>query len=117
MTLTGRGQRESNDSLVVDVRLSADEVGALGSVHELDDAVVSEQQVVGDVGDARRRSMPTHGEQQLVLACSDPSSSGRLLAPAEEPPQAVAKREQPAEVLLVEPTSSGCAEGHIVARY
>jgi hypothetical protein len=46
-----------------------DEARSLGAVHELDRAVMAEEELLGDVTDGRvvGSRMPTHGEQQLML--------------------------------------------------
>ena len=54
----GVAQPDSDDARVVDVVDPFDQTSGDGSIHELDDAVVSEQQVLGHLADRRRPAVP-----------------------------------------------------------
>ena len=77
----GVTQPNANDSLVVDVVDTLDQTSRNGSIHELDDAVVSEQQVLSHLADRRRTSVTADCEQQLVLGARQPDRLGLVLAP------------------------------------
>jgi hypothetical protein len=94
------GELESHDSLVMLVIDALHQSSADGAVDELDDAVVPEQEVLGDFPDRRRRAMPADREQELVLGAGEPDGLGLRFAPVLEPAQPVAEIQQPAEVLV-----------------
>lgn len=63
---------DPDDSVVLRVALALDQAGAGGSVDQLDDAVVAQHEVLGELANRRPGSarMSAHGEQQLVLCLS-----------------------------------------------
>lgn len=81
----GVAQPDADDALVLDVVDPLDQTCGDGSIHELDDAVVSEQQVLGHLADRRRPTVTADGEQQLVLGARQPDRLGLVLAPTQEP--------------------------------
>ena len=91
-----RGELQSDDPLVIAVRPAPDQPCGLGPVDQADCAVVSEQEVRGDVADRRptRVGMTPHCEQELVLRGGEPDGLGLRLAPMEEAPKSVAELEQ-----------------------
>jgi H+/Cl- antiporter ClcA/CBS domain-containing protein len=109
-----RGQAEADDALIVVVVHPSDEPGRDRTVDQFDDAVVPEEEVVGELTDRRRCSVAPDGEQELMLRSGQTDGPSLLLAPAMEPPQAVAEGEQPSEVLVLQPSASS---RHIVSRY
>ena len=105
-----RGQPDVHDAVVVAIRSPADEPGPLGPVDELDDGVVAQEEVVGEIADRRTALVPPHGEQELVLCRGQPSSLRLLLAPAQEAAEAVAEAEETPVLGVVE------VHDHIVPR-
>lgn len=87
---------ESNDPVVVAIMLPAHQAGGLGPVHEAHRAVVSQQQVFGDIPDRRTSwvGVAAHCKQQLVLRGRKSDLLCLLLAPAKEAPQPRAELEQ-----------------------
>lgn len=62
MPLSQRGEADPHHPVIVWVVVTLDETGALGTIDQLDCAVVPEEQVPGDVTDARRRAVTPHGQ-------------------------------------------------------
>jgi hypothetical protein len=91
-----RCQAQSDDAVIVEVALTADESGGLGAIHETDGAVVSQEKVFGDVPDRRpsRIGMPSHDEEQLMLRRRQADRTGLLFTPAQKTTKGGAKREQ-----------------------
>jgi hypothetical protein len=83
------GQVQANDAEIVGVRDPRHEARGLGPIHQLDRAVVTQQERIRDVADRRSSitAMTTHHEQQLVLRGGEPRGRGLLLAPSEEATQ------------------------------
>jgi len=98
--------------LIVGIGCPSEEPGGHRPIHQADDAVPLQHQVVGDVADRRRRRarVTANGEQELVLSGSQADRRRLLLAPAEETTKSVAELEQP----LVVGIRQG---GHAVRRY
>ena len=92
--------------MVLGVTHPLDQLGGHGPVDEPDGAVVAEEEVVGHFADggAPAVRMPPHGQQELVLRRCQTRRLRLLLAPAEEPAQSGAQRQQ---VLVV-----GISENH-----
>ena len=82
------GEREPNDTVAIGIGAAPHQSGGLGSIHELDRAVMAQQQVVGDVIDrwSLRATVAPDREQQLVLGRRQPSGLGLFLAPAQKTP-------------------------------
>jgi hypothetical protein len=106
-SLADWGEQQPHDPLVVVVVHALDEPGGDGAVHELDDAVMAQEQVVGDLADRRRAAaVAADCEEQLVLGRRQSDLLGLVLAPSLEAAQPVAEREQALEVLVSQlPTS------------
>lgn len=95
-----RGELEPGDALIGFVREPLHQSAVRGPVHQFDDAVVTEQQVVGDLTDRWRVAMAPDGEQELVLGGGETRGVGLLLAPPLEPAQSVAEVEEPVVVVI-----------------
>lgn len=67
LELTGVGETDAHDSMVLVIACTLDQTGCFGTVDELDRAVVAQQQVPCDVGHARRTAMPSDGKEELML--------------------------------------------------
>lgn len=85
-TLVARARQvESYDALVFLVMDALDESCDDGAIDQFDDAVVAQQQVIGDVPDGRGFAVASDGEQELVLRTGESDGSCLLLAPVLEP--------------------------------
>jgi len=80
---------ETDDTVVLGVLGALEQPGRDGAVDEADGAVMSEEQVIGDVSDGRsgRVVMTSDREQELMLGGGEAGGAGVLLAPAQEAPQ------------------------------
>jgi nucleotide-binding universal stress UspA family protein len=78
-----------HDSVIVAVDRTLHEPDALGAPDQLDDAVVAQQKMVGDVSDRRRAVVSRDGQQQLVLGGREPDGPGLPLRPPFEAAQRV----------------------------
>ncbi len=99
--------------MVVPVLRAADEPGGFGAVDEADRAVVTQEQVVGDVADRRASGVriPAYGQHELMLGRRQPHGAGLLLAPTEEAPETGAELEQPPVVVIGDGASTGHGRG------
>ena len=106
-------ERESDDAVVIGVGAPRDQSCRLGSINELDRAVVAQQKLVRDIPDrgAVGAAVPADREQQLVLGGRQPGVLGLLLAPVQEASQTGAQLEQVGVVRV------GWQECHVVIRY
>lgn len=88
-----RSEVQPDHPMVVFVARPTQQPCRLGSIHQLDGAVVAQQQLVGDVTDLgpTRITVSSDGKQQLVLGRGQPGRSCLSLAPMLEPPKASAK--------------------------
>ena len=100
-----------HDAVIGGVGLAAHEPRSLSSVEELDRGVMAEQEMVGEVADGGIAVVPPDGEQQLVLGRGEAGGLGLLLAPVEEPPQAVSEPQEASVLRVVE------VHQYIVPRY
>lgn len=107
-------QLESDHPLVGLVTDALDQPGGDGSIDEFDDAVVAEQQVIGDVADRRLLVVAADGQQELVLRTSEPNCIRLVIAPPQEPAKAVAECEQPVEIGIGKGPAG--SPGHIAPR-
>src|SRR5262245_53431448 len=100
---TVRGQPDANDAPVVVVGNAPHEVDILGTIHELDGAVVPEQQRLGDLADRRPApvGISAYGEEELVLRGGDPDRLCLRLAPAQEVAEAGAEGQKALIVTVV----------------
>jgi len=98
LLLAAGRQAQAHEPVVVAIGDTFDEPGAFGAVDQLDDAVMPEQEMCGDLADGWRITVAADGEEQLVLRAGDADPVGLVLAPAEEPAQPVAKRQEALEV-------------------
>jgi hypothetical protein len=95
------GEANPDEPRISRVRDPADQACAFCSVDELYRAVVSQQQVAGQVTNRRRQPawMALDRDQQLVLHVGEPGGLGLVLTPALEAAQAGAERQQVLEVI------------------
>ena len=109
--LAGLGQHEPHHAGVAAVLLPPDHAQRLDPVHQLDRAVVAQQQVLGRLADGRPQvaGVAPHGQQQLVLGVGQPDLARLGLAPAVEPSQLHAEPQQVAEVLVVQRSHGGAS--------
>jgi hypothetical protein len=98
LALAGGREGEADDAVVLTIGDAAHESGLAGAVDELDDAVVAQQEMVGDLADRRRATVPADGEKQLVLGGRQSRALRLSLAPAKELAETVAELEQPLEL-------------------
>ena len=103
------GDRDAHDAVVVGVLMATHQAGGFGSVDELHDAVVSQEQVGREVADVRITGLHTasYGKEELVLRGRDPGVGGALLGPVQIPAEAGAKGEEALVVLVRK-----CCGGH-----
>lgn len=120
--LAGLGEPHANDPPVVAVDVPLHDACRFGAIDQLDDAVVPQQQVAGDVRHAGGPAVPANGEEHLVLRRRDAGPARLVVAPPEEPTEAVAELEEPFEVGIVERSAAMDGRGfcagwlHIVER-
>ena len=98
--LTLRSEAHPNDPVVVGIGGAPHQPGALGTIDELDCAVMLEQQVCGDVPDRRIAAVPADRQQQLVLGGRQAGGPGLFLRPPHEPAQPVPESQQIGELVL-----------------
>ena len=106
------GEREAGGASMVRVGGAFDETLRFGAVDETDGAVVTQQEVAGDVPDrwASRAWVAFDREQQLVLRGGEVLGVGLSFAPAQEVSEAGPELEQPLVIRF------GRLPGHVVAR-
>ncbi len=90
--------------MVVAVTFAADETERLGAVCQTDGAVVSQQQLIGDVPNRRSAGigMSPHDEEQLMLSGREPDGTGLFFAPVQEGPETGSKLEQRPVLIVVD---------------
>jgi hypothetical protein len=88
--------------VIVIVSGPSDEMGGIGSVDEPDCTVVVQQQVVGNFSDRRttRITVPSNGQQQLVLSWREACGPRLDLAPAFEMSEPGPQRQETAIDLI-----------------
>ena len=98
------GQEEPDDAVIVPVTFPADETERLGTVCQTHGAVVSQEQLVGDVpnGWSAGVGMSSHDEEQLMLSRRESDVPGLLLAPVKEAAKTGAKLEQCSVLVAVD---------------
>ena len=81
--MTFRRELQAHQAPIFSVAITVHEAGPLGSVDELDRAVVTEQQVAGDVADRWivRPVVAAHGQEELMLLARQSRSGGLVLTP------------------------------------
>lgn len=106
-------EREPNDAMLVRVGSPLHERRCLGSIDELNHAVMAQQQQLGDLADRRslRASVPADREQQLVLCRGQPRGFRLLFAPLQEAAQTRSQLQQVGVVVVC------WGQSHIVPRY
>lgn len=94
--LTLGSEDQPGDAGVVGIRSSFHQTGLLDPVDQLACAVVSQEEVVGDLADSGSAwvLMPAHGQEQLVLGRPQPGLSGLGFAPPNETAQPGAQGQQ-----------------------
>lgn len=96
------GEVEAHDAVVVGVGYTLEQPRRLGTVDELDGAVVAQQEVLGDVTDRGWFAVASHGQEQLVLGPREPDRARLIIAPVQEAAETVAEREQAGEIAIAE---------------
>lgn len=97
------GEADAYDAVIVGVRAATYEAGGCGSVDELDDAVVSEEQLACEVSDRRRPGTDAPDrEQELMLRGGDARFGGAFLGPPKVPAEPGAKGEEAPIVVVGE---------------
>ena len=90
------GQVQTHNSVVGRIHVACDQPRQLGTVDEPHHAVVTQQQVIGDIADGGGvAGMPAYREQQLILGGRDAGGNGLLFAPVHEAPELIAKGQEP----------------------
>ncbi len=90
------GEGDAHHAVVLGILAPPDEVGGFGPVDELDDTVVAQEKLGGEVAHGRVAGLraPAHRQEELVLGGGDAGLGGAFLGPAEIPAQAGAEGEQ-----------------------
>lgn len=89
------GQVQTDNSMVARIDAACDQPRQLGTVDEPHDAVVAQQQVIGDIADRRGAAgMPAYREQQLILGGRDAGGNRLLFAPVDEASELIAKGQE-----------------------
>jgi hypothetical protein len=107
--LAGLCQGQAHDAAVLRVVAAAlNQPKLLGAVDELDRAVMSGAEVVGDFSDVGpvRSGVSLDREQELVLGGGEPHRGGLFAAPSEELTKSDPEGEQPAVVQISSPRPS-----------
>src|SRR5581483_3707222 len=96
------GQPESNEALIFVVSGPSHEPEFLGPADEADGAVMTNQQVVGNVGDRRaaRIAVTSDGDEKLMLRGGQSDRRRLGLAPMAELPQRHPELEELRELLV-----------------
>ena len=97
-------QAEPDDAVIVAVTFAADETECLGTVCQTNGAVVSQEQLIGDVpnGWSAGVGMSPHDEEQLMLRGRESGGTGLFFAPVQEAEEAGAKLEQPSVLVVAD---------------
>ena len=82
----GLGQVEPHDAVVLVVPQAVHEPCCFGPVHEADNTVVAQEQVIGDLTNGRGGlvAVAPYGQEQLVLGGGQAGRPGLAFAPALE---------------------------------
>ncbi|MEY2432786.1 MAG: hypothetical protein QOC92_2511 [Acidimicrobiaceae bacterium] len=91
-----RRERESLAPAIVNIGVTAHQLGRDRTIDQLDDGVMLQLEVVRDVTDGRRliRWVPTHRQQELVLTRRQPLLAGGVLREPEKDTQRVPESSQ-----------------------
>ena len=83
------GEAQAYDAAILAVAHAPDQSRLLRPVHQSDNAVVAEQQVVGDLADGWSSGVGVtpDGQEKLMLRWGQPGAGALFLAPPEEPTQ------------------------------
>lgn len=102
----GASVRESDahDAVVVAVRAATHQAGGFGPIDQLDDTVMTQDQLGREITHGRITRLGTapHGEEELVLGRGDSGVGGTLLGPVEIAAEAGAEGEETLVVLVAE---------------
>jgi hypothetical protein len=103
------GQLQMDEAMIVGIALTADQPSPLCSIHETDGAVMSQEQMVGDVSDRRPAGIRVrpHDQKQLMLGSGQSDSAGLLLTPVQKPTKIGPKRKQRSVLLVSNPGARG----------
>ena len=96
------GELDPGDAPVGGIGPAFHHAARCGTVHQFDHAVVTQKQAAGQARDSRPGTavVTLDRAQQPVLAGRQADGPGLALAPAQEPPEAGAERQQVLEVAL-----------------
>lgn len=108
------GEREAHDPTIIGVDMAGHQTRTDGPIHELDGAVVAEEEVGSHVAHrgAATGNMPTDGQQELVLGAGQSDGGCLALTPLLKVAQPVTEGEEALIVGFAQPAAS-----HIVSRY
>src|SRR5262245_46403436 len=95
-------QPHAHGALIVRVSVAPDKSHRLDPVDQPDGAVVTDEQISGEIGDRRpeRIGMAPYGDQQLMLRSRQARFGGGLFTPIEEAPQRDAEPQQLLELAV-----------------
>ena len=90
------GEPDSRDAAVPGIGLALDQPGGHRPVHELDSAVVTQQQIAGQIGDGRilAARVALDRDHELVLGGGKADRPGLAMTPVQETAEAGAERQQ-----------------------
>lgn len=99
---TDGSEPQPDNSMVFLVSNAADETCGICTVNETDRAVVTEQQIVGNLTDGRASwvVVTPDSQQELVMGRREPSGARLLFAPPLEVAQPSPQRQQPSVNLV-----------------
>lgn len=80
------GQLQTHEAMILGVTHSPDQTSGIGAIDQPDHAVMTQEQVVGDLSDRRSllAAMASDRQQQLMLRGGEAGRTRLLLAPAQE---------------------------------
>lgn len=98
------GERDAHDAVVVAILTPANQASGLGPVDELDDAVMAQEQLGGEIAHGRMTGLgvAAYREEELVLSGRDPGLDGSFLGPTEVAAEAGAEGEKALIVLVLQ---------------
>ncbi len=93
------GEANVNDAVIGVVAKSLDQTGRLRTIYQFHRAVMLQEEMVGDVAQARRAPMTTNRQEELMLRGCDADGLGAFLAPPHESTKSVPERQERFEVV------------------
>lgn len=112
------GEHDAHDAVVVAILAPANQAGGFGPVDKLDDAVMAQEQLGGEIahGWVTALGVAAYREEELVLGGRDPGLDGPFLGPAEIPAEPGAEGEEALIVLVRQVDRVGDWHKNIVTR-